>query len=128
MSKYLWEYISEHDVPAHCNKYTVVYENKSFYYYKVNGTDELKRTAKNNIEPKDTNRKLGLCHSLWFLEKQPEYDELISLFDKNKDKYKLQEVIKSYEAAMKYLLSQYEATCELKKIAEDKLNKLKNNI
>jgi flagellar motility protein MotE (MotC chaperone) len=54
MSKHIYECEkSYYDSKPIKNQYTVVYENKTYYYCKVNGTDELKHFTKANEDKID---------------------------------------------------------------------------
>lgn len=54
MSKYIFEYGKTYNRNDNKmifkSKYTVVYENKTYYYCKANGTDELKRITKSDVD------------------------------------------------------------------------------
>lgn len=52
MSKKIWEYNTYNDASP-LVKYTVVYENKTYYYCKVSGTDDLRKFEKSNVETND---------------------------------------------------------------------------
>lgn len=50
-NRYIWEF-GTNTLNPYIQKYVVIYENKSFYYCKISGSDELTRFRKPDVESK----------------------------------------------------------------------------
>ncbi len=104
MIKYIYEYeiTSNPKSIAYSNQMTVVYENKTYYYCKVNGTDYLRNILKTNVNTGDR----------YFTTKQANYDELI----KQQEKYRLEKKAKFLQQVVQNYTKSKEQT--LKKLSE----------
>ena len=52
MSQHIWEYGRNYRGEPYKNKYTIVYDNKTYYYCKDNSVDELKQIEKSRVDNK----------------------------------------------------------------------------
>lgn len=52
MSQHIWEYGINYRGEPYKNKYTIVYDNKTYYYCKDNSVDELKQIRKSRVDNK----------------------------------------------------------------------------
>ena len=60
MAKYIYELKLNKNELLNKDKFTVVYENKTYYYCKINGTDELRAIKKEHITSDFVNINLQL--------------------------------------------------------------------
>lgn len=102
MPKYIYEYNITAPKIAYSNQMTIVYENKTYYYCKVNGTGQLYSVPKNQV---DTGGR-------FFTSTKQEYAEIIQGQERRRLETKakhLAQVVQSYtiskEQALKELLS-----------------------
>lgn len=117
MSKYIWEYLYDSGAAGGCNKYTVVYDNKTYYYCKVNGTDELKKISKEFVYDGSTR---------YFLSKSPELDKNVKGFETRREIARLKDKIISCDSCINGHITTTAKLTEEKKIAQETLVKLKD--
>ena len=121
MGKFLWEVTTGNNRELVKNKYTIVYENKSFVYCKVNGTDELKRFYQNKVDNSDFISKN-------YILTRDEEKINIEIFNRNKklrDMNLLEESIISMKCFRDSDLKKIEAYSKRIKVAEEQLEVLK---
>jgi len=95
MIKYIYEVARNcYDVVIGKNKHTVVYENKKYYYCKVNGSDELKQIIKERVDDDRYKRFFSKSQDTEIYDK--ELEETL----RNKTIAKLNRDIKMYESQL----------------------------
>lgn len=86
MNKFIFEFKNECSCKEPCkNQYRIVYENKTFYYCKVNGTDELIKFHKDRENKRISNGEFWSTDNF-------DVDEALKISKYNKKQNSLQNI------------------------------------